>query len=87
MPNSWCRSRSLTASDLQHIVGDVVTVELGALLRGIYADPTRCPVGWMLLRERLEYLTSEDIAEGARLRAEAVEFDPVDPRRLAEFGH
>jgi hypothetical protein len=41
----------------------------------------------MLLRERLEYLTSEDIAEGARLRAEAVEFDPVDPRRLAEFGH
>jgi AraC-like DNA-binding protein len=59
-----------------------------ALLRGIYADPARCPVRWPsprmvavrpLLRELLEYLNSEDLAEAARLRAEAFAFDLFEP--------
>jgi len=59
-----------------------------ASLRGIYADPPRCPVNWPsprliavrpLLRELLEHLTSEDIGPDARLRAEAVAFDLMEP--------
>jgi AraC-like DNA-binding protein len=59
-----------------------------AALRGVYADPERCPVRWSsprliavrpLLRELLEYLTAAEIETGARLRAEAVDFDLMEP--------
>ena len=59
-----------------------------AALRGVYAHPHRCPVRWAeprmvavrpLLRELLEYLTGDGIAEQARLRAEAVAFDLLEP--------
>src|SRR5437899_2976979 len=51
-----------------------------AALRGIYADPDRCPVHWPqpqlvavrpLLRELLEYLTGDGVADAPRRRAEA----------------
>lgn len=59
-----------------------------AALRGIYADPARSPVSWPeprmvvvrpLLRELLEYLTGDGVAPAARLRAEAVAFDLLEP--------
>lgn len=59
-----------------------------ATLRGVYADPGRCPVHWAsprliavrpLLRELLEYLTGDNVETGARLRAEAVAFDLMEP--------
>lgn len=59
-----------------------------AQLRGIYADPARSPVSWPqprmvavrpLLRELLEYLTGDGVAPAARLRAEAVAFDLLEP--------
>ncbi|MEU4246999.1 helix-turn-helix transcriptional regulator [Amycolatopsis sp. NPDC026612] len=59
-----------------------------AALRGIYADPARSPVSWAqprvvvvrpLLRELLEYLTGDGVAQPARLRAEAVAFDLLEP--------
>ena len=59
-----------------------------AALRGIYADPAKSPVGWPeprmvavrpLLRELLEYLTGDGLADAARLRAEAVAFDLLEP--------
>ena len=59
-----------------------------AALRGIYADPARCPVRWPaprmvavrpLLREILEYLTGDGLAEDVRSRAEAVAFDLLEP--------
>lgn len=59
---------------------------------GVYAGPERCPVHWSshwssprlidvrpLLRELLEYLTAADVETGARLRAEAVAFDLMEP--------
>jgi AraC-like DNA-binding protein len=57
-------------------------------LRGIYADPALSPVSWPsprmvavrpLLRELLEYLTGDGVAPAARLRAEAVAFDLLEP--------
>ncbi|WP_132876684.1 AraC family transcriptional regulator [Tamaricihabitans halophyticus] len=57
-------------------------------LRGIYADPARCPVHWSgprmvlvrpLLRELLEYLADQLIDDAARQRAEAVVFDLLEP--------
>ena len=59
-----------------------------AALRGIYADPALSPVAWPeprmvavrpLLRELLEYLTGDGVAPEARLRAEAVAFDLLEP--------
>ncbi|WP_372508652.1 AraC family transcriptional regulator [Amycolatopsis iheyensis] len=59
-----------------------------AALRGIYADPALSPVSWPaprlvvvrpLLRELLEYLTGDGITEPARLRAESVAFDLLEP--------
>jgi AraC-like DNA-binding protein len=59
-----------------------------AALRGIYADPALSPVSWPaprlvavrpLLRELLEYLTGDGVAPAARLRAEAVAFDLLEP--------
>ncbi|HET6704816.1 helix-turn-helix transcriptional regulator [Amycolatopsis sp.] len=59
-----------------------------AALRGIYADPSLSPVSWPeprmvvvrpLLRELLEYLTGDGVAPAARLRAEAVAFDLLEP--------
>src|SRR3954454_3439401 len=59
-----------------------------AALRGIYADPALSPVSWPvprmvvvrpLLRELLEYLTGDSAAPAARLRAEAVAFDLLEP--------
>ncbi|WP_410669906.1 AraC family transcriptional regulator [Amycolatopsis sp. cmx-4-68] len=59
-----------------------------AALRGIYAHPDRSPVSWPaprlvavrpLLHELLEYLTGEGVAPAARLRAEAVAFDLLEP--------
>ncbi|WP_072476264.1 AraC family transcriptional regulator [Amycolatopsis australiensis] len=59
-----------------------------AALRGIYAEPSRSPVSWPsprmvvvrpLLRELLEYLTGDGVAPAARLRAEAVAFDLLEP--------
>lgn len=59
-----------------------------AALRGIYADPALSPVSWPaprmvvvrpLLRELLEYLTGDGVAPEARLRAEAVAFDLLEP--------
>ena len=56
-------------------------------LRGIYADPRRCPVRWdaprvvavrPLLRELLVHLAGE-LPEPARHRAEAVAFDLLEP--------
>ena len=63
-----------------------------AALRGIYADPARSPVSWPaprvvavrpLLGELLEYLTGDGVAAGARLRAEAVAFDLLEPFDVA----
>ncbi|MQA08077.1 MAG: helix-turn-helix domain-containing protein [Pseudonocardiaceae bacterium] len=57
-------------------------------LRGVYVDPGRCPVSWArpqmltissLLRELLEYLTSAEVGDDARRRAEAVVFDVLEP--------
>ncbi|PFG49246.1 AraC-like DNA-binding protein [Amycolatopsis sulphurea] len=59
-----------------------------AELRGIYAAPDRCPVGWPeprlvtvrpLLRELLEYLSDSGLAAQPRERAEAVAFDLLEP--------
>jgi AraC-like DNA-binding protein len=59
-----------------------------AALRGIYADPELSPVSWPsprlvavrpLLRELLEYLTGDGVAPAARVRAEAVAFDLLEP--------
>ena len=59
-----------------------------AALHGIYADPALSPVSWPvprmvvvrpLLRELLEYLTGDGVAPEARLRAEAVAFDLLEP--------
>jgi AraC-like DNA-binding protein len=59
-----------------------------AALRGIYAHPDRSPVSWPeprlvavrpLLHELLEYLTGDGVAPAARLRAEAVAFDLLEP--------
>lgn len=59
-----------------------------AVLRGIYADPARCPVGWTrprmvavrpLLRELLEYLSAPEPSGPARERAETVVFDLLEP--------
>ncbi|WP_020670727.1 AraC family transcriptional regulator [Amycolatopsis nigrescens] len=59
-----------------------------ALLRGVYADPGRCPVDWpeprlvrvtSLLRELLEHLARADLADPPRLRAESVVFDLLEP--------
>ncbi|MEU5261841.1 helix-turn-helix transcriptional regulator [Amycolatopsis sp. NPDC021455] len=59
-----------------------------AALRGIYAHPELSPVSWPtprmvvvrpLLRELLEYLTGDGVARAARLRAEAVAFDLLEP--------
>ncbi|WP_439386304.1 AraC family transcriptional regulator [Amycolatopsis lexingtonensis] len=59
-----------------------------AALRGIYADPALSPVSWPsprmvvvrpLLRELLEYLTGDGVAPDARVRAEAVAFDLLEP--------
>ncbi|EME64606.1 AraC family transcriptional regulator [Amycolatopsis decaplanina] len=58
------------------------------VLRRIYAAQGQCPVRWPvptlvavrpLLRELLEHLGSADFEEGARLRAEAVAFDLLEP--------
>jgi AraC-like DNA-binding protein len=60
-------------------------------LRGVYADPARCPVSWArpqmirvsaLLRELLEYLTAADVDVDARRHAEAVVFDVLEPVTL-----
>ncbi|RSM42059.1 AraC family transcriptional regulator [Amycolatopsis balhimycina DSM 5908] len=69
---------------LQHRTG-----ALGrATLRGIWAEPALSPVSWPeprmvvvgpLLRELLEYLTGDGVAPEARLRAEAVAFDLLEP--------
>lgn len=57
-------------------------------LRGIYVDPGRCAIRWPgpamvrivpLLRELLEYLSTGGPAVAARLRAEAVVFDLLEP--------
>jgi AraC-like DNA-binding protein len=59
-----------------------------AALRAIYAEPALSPVSWPeprmvvvrpLLRELLEYLTGDGVAPAARLRAEAVAFDLLEP--------
>jgi AraC-like DNA-binding protein/quercetin dioxygenase-like cupin family protein len=59
-----------------------------ASLRGIYADPERCPVGWPeprmiavgpLLRELLDHLTGDELPDEPRARAEAVVFDLLEP--------
>lgn len=59
-----------------------------AVLRGIFMDHARSPVSWPeprlvrvrpLLRELLEHLTAGGLSEDARLRAEAVAFDLLEP--------
>jgi AraC-like DNA-binding protein len=59
-----------------------------AMLRGIYADPSRSWVDWPaprmvavrpLLREILEYLTDDGLTEDRRHRAEALAFDLLEP--------
>ncbi|WP_092528399.1 AraC family transcriptional regulator [Amycolatopsis arida] len=66
-----------------------------AALRGVYLDPARCPVDWPapamvavgpLLRELLEYLTHGELTPPARLRAEAVVFDLLEPVAVAPIG-
>ncbi|MEV0069852.1 helix-turn-helix transcriptional regulator [Amycolatopsis sp. NPDC050768] len=72
---------------VRHRTGAVANAEL----RGVYADPQRCPVTWAqprivavgpLLRELLEYLTGNPAPE-ARERAEAVVFDVLEPVDVA----
>ena len=69
---------------IRHRTGAVSHVEL----RGIYADPGRCPVDWPyprivivrpLLRELLEHLVDSELPDGPRRRAEAVAFDLLEP--------
>lgn len=59
-----------------------------SMLRGVYADPERCPVRWdaprmimvrPLLRELLEHLANADLSTAARARAELVVFDLLEP--------
>lgn len=59
-----------------------------ALLHGIYADPSRCPIAWPaprivavrpLLRALLEHLSGDDLSVPERSRAEAVVFDLLEP--------
>jgi AraC-like DNA-binding protein len=63
-----------------------------AVLRGIYADPARCPIGWRdprmvrvrpLLSELLDYLTAADLPDDRRNRAEALVFDLLEPAEVA----
>jgi len=63
-----------------------------AVLRGIYADPARCPVAWPearmvrvgpLLAALLDHLTGDDLGAAPRARAEAVVFDLLEPADVA----
>ena len=63
-----------------------------ALLRGIYADPARCPITWTeprmvqvppLLAALLDHLTGTALADPPRARAEAVVFDLLEPADIA----
>lgn len=65
------------------------------VVRGIYADPQRCPVRFTgprmvavgpLLRELLEYLAGTTIADAARARAESVVFDLLQPIDVVPIG-
>jgi AraC-like DNA-binding protein len=64
------------------------------VLRGIYADPRRCPIRWSeptmvavppLLRELVEYLAG-DLGAAERRRAERVMFDLLEPVRAIPIG-
>jgi AraC-like DNA-binding protein/quercetin dioxygenase-like cupin family protein len=66
-----------------------------AVLRGIYADPVRCPVTWTsphmvkvgpLLSDLLEHLTRTELTGDQRQRAEAVVFDLLEPAPVAPIG-
>lgn len=60
----------------------------GTVLRGLYLSPERCPLDWAsptpvgvngLLAHLFEHLNDADLADEARLRAEAVVFDLLHP--------
>lgn len=65
------------------------------VLRGIYADPARCPIRWdeptmvevsPLLRELLEYLGRDGLGAARRHRAERLMFDLLTPVRAIPVG-
>jgi AraC-like DNA-binding protein len=70
----------------EHTTGASVTTELGSL----YLDQPSCPIRWTeptvvgvhgLLRELIDYLGRDDLAESPRERAEALLYDLLSPVR------